>query len=135
MELRHRGHQPLIGRRLTDAAVILACLVLTALAAKAYWSPLPRPVIIAAGVTGTLAQCWRRRWPTLAVLAGSLAYPLSGNPGPSILGLYAGIMHAPRRRLWIAAVAGGAAYAAWSWIDGAASRGPMPRPPWESPSS
>jgi signal transduction histidine kinase len=118
MELSPRGYRPRIGRRLTDAALVLACLVLTAAAAKGHWSPLPRPVIVAAGVTGSLAQCWRRRWPTLAAMAGATAYTLSGNPAPALAGLYAGTVYAPRRRLWIAAVTGGAAYAAWARIDG-----------------
>ncbi|PZS26052.1 MAG: two-component sensor histidine kinase [Pseudonocardiales bacterium] len=38
--------------RWADGASVLACLVLTALAVKGHWSPLPRPAIAAAGTVG-----------------------------------------------------------------------------------
>ena len=103
--------------RVADAAVVLGCLVLTAFAVKASWTSLPAPVIAVAGVVGSTAQWFRHRWPLAAAVAGTLTYPLSGNPGPWLVGLYAGAAHAPRRLVWVAAVAGWAGFAGWSWID------------------
>jgi signal transduction histidine kinase len=104
------------GLRTADGVAVLACLVLAAFAAKGHWTPLPRPVILSAGAAGSLAQYWRRRWPLLAAAAGVAAYPLSGNPRPILLGLYAGAVYAPRRWVWAVGAAGGAAWAGWSWI-------------------
>lgn len=104
-------------RRVLDPALVLACLALTALAAKGHWSPLPWPVIIVAGTVGSAAQLVRRRWPVVAAVIGAGAYGLSGNPGPWLLGVYAGAAYAPRRLVPIAGVAGWAGFAAWSWLD------------------
>jgi signal transduction histidine kinase len=103
--------------RVVDAALVVVCLLLTVLAVKTPWSPLPRPVIAAAGVLGSLAQWPRRRWPQVAVVAGAAAYALSGNPGPGLVGLHAVAAYGPRRRLWVAAVAGLVGFLAWSWLD------------------
>jgi signal transduction histidine kinase len=100
-----------------DAALVVVCLSLTALAAKTPWSPLPVAVILIAGVLGSLAQGWRRRRPALASLAGSVAYALSGNPGPLLIGLYSGAAYAPRRRVWALGLFGAAGIAAYLWID------------------
>ncbi|WP_449064451.1 sensor histidine kinase [Planomonospora algeriensis] len=103
--------------RVVDAAAVLACLALTGLAAKAHWSALPWPVIVGAGVPGSLAQWWRRRWPQVATLAGAAAYALSGNPAPLLVGLYSGASYAPGRQVGVLAVVGWAGFAGWSWID------------------
>ncbi|MBG0819693.1 sensor histidine kinase [Planomonospora sp. ID91781] len=117
MGLTVRWRDRFAGRRVVDAAVVLVCLALTGLAAKAHWSALPWPVIVGAGVPGSLAQWWRRRWPQAATVAGAAAYALSGNPAPLIVGLYSGAAYAPRRQVWALAVAGWAGFAGWSWID------------------
>jgi signal transduction histidine kinase len=119
MEKAHRaGWRRLVAdKRTADAALVLGCLILTAFAVKASWVPLPKPVIAVAGVVGSVAQWQRRRWPQLAAVVGAGAYPLSGNPGPLLVGLYSGAAYAPRRHTWILAVVGWAGLAGWSWID------------------
>src|SRR5206468_785247 len=87
-----------------DGALIVVCLVLTAMAVKGHWAPLPRPVIAVAGTAGSLAQYWRRTVPPVAAVAGALAYVLSGNPGPLAVGLYSGATYAPRRQVWLLAI-------------------------------
>jgi signal transduction histidine kinase len=106
-----------VARRALDAAVVLACLGLTVLAVKTPWSPLPRTVIALAGTVGSIAQWPRRRWPQVAAVLGAVAFPLSGNAGPWLAGLYAGVVHAPRRQLWWPAAAAWGGYVAWSWLD------------------
>ncbi|MBB2912463.1 signal transduction histidine kinase [Streptosporangium becharense] len=117
MKVMSRLRARLADQRVADAALVLGCLVLTALAAKAHWSVLPRPVIVMAGTAGSLTQMWRRRLPQPAAVAGAAAYALSGNPGPLLVGLYSGASYAPRRQVWALAVAGWAGFAGWSWID------------------
>jgi signal transduction histidine kinase len=104
-------------RRAVDAALVLTCLLLTVLAVKTPWSPLPLPVIAVAGVLGSAAQWPRRRWPHLAAVAGAGAFALSGNPGPWLVGLFAGAVFAPRRQVWVPGLAGWAGFLAWSWLD------------------
>ncbi|MDG6103231.1 two-component sensor histidine kinase [Dactylosporangium aurantiacum] len=104
-------------RDVADGVLVLACLALTALAVRASWSVLPAPVIAAAGVAGAGAQWWRRRLPWLAAVAGAAAYPLSGNPGPLLVGVYSGAVHGSRRGAAGAGVAGWAGIAGWSWVD------------------
>jgi signal transduction histidine kinase len=103
--------------RVVDAVLVLACLLLTPLAVKTPWADLPRPVIAAAGVLGSLAQWPRRRWPLAATVAGAAAYVLSGNPGPIFVGLYSGAAYPPRRLVWVAALVGWAGFAGRSWLD------------------
>src|SRR5690242_10822360 len=109
---------PVATRRLTSAAVLLACLFLTVLAVKTPWSPLPRWAIAVAGVLGSAAQWSHRRWPHLAAVAGAVAFPLSGNPGPWLVGLYAGVTHAPRRQVWLPGVVAWGGFLAYSWVTG-----------------
>jgi signal transduction histidine kinase len=103
--------------RVVDAALVLGCLALCVLAVKGRWSPLPRPVIAAAGVAGSAAQWPRRRWPQAAAVVGAGTYVLSGNPGPLLVGLYAGAVYAPRRQVWALAVAAWAGLAGLSWLE------------------
>jgi signal transduction histidine kinase len=110
--------RPVATRRLTAAAVLLACLFLTVLAVKTPWSPLPRWAIAVAGVLGSAAQWSHRRWPHLAAVAGAVAFPLSGNPGPWLVGLYAGVTHAPRRQVWLPGVVAWGGFLAYSWVTG-----------------
>lgn len=102
-------------RRVVDTLLVVACLALTALAVKTPWSVLPRPVIAVAGVLGSVAQWHRRRWPATA--AGAMAYALSGNPGPLLVGLYSGVAHGSRRQAWVLGLVGWAGFASWSWLD------------------
>jgi signal transduction histidine kinase len=114
----HTGWRRLVADpRTTDAALVLGCLILTAFAVKASWAPMPRPVIAVAGVVGSVAQWWRRRWPHVATVGGAGAYLLSGNPGPVLVGLYSGATFAPRRQIWFLAVVGWAGLAGWTWLD------------------
>jgi hypothetical protein len=71
MERRGRLRALVADPRVLDAALVLGCLALTALAVKGSWSPLPRPAIAAAGAAGSLAQWPRRRWPQVAALLGA----------------------------------------------------------------
>src|SRR5512133_1447969 len=103
--------------RFIDVALVLGCLVLTALAVKGSWSSLPWPAAVAAGVVGSAAQGVRRRWPLVAAIAGTAAYPISGNPGPWLVGLYSGAVYARSLLIPVVAVAGWAGFAAWSWLD------------------
>jgi len=103
--------------RVTDLTLVVCCLFLTALAVKTPWSVLPAPVIAVGGVAASTAQWWRRRSPVVAVVAGAVGYALSGNPGPLLVGLYAGGAYASRRAAgWLVPV-GWAGTAGWSWID------------------
>jgi signal transduction histidine kinase len=103
--------------RYIDVALVVGCLVLTALAVKGRWSSLPWPAVVTAGVVGSAAQGVRRRWPLVAAIAGTASYPISGNPGPWLVGLYSGAAYARRLLIPVAAVAGWAGFAAWSWLD------------------
>jgi signal transduction histidine kinase len=114
---RLRVRLRLYDQRVVDAALVVACLVLTVFAAKARWVDLPRPVIAVAGTAGALAQWRRRRHPRLAAVAGAAAYALSGNPGPFFVGLYTGASYVPRRQIWLPVVAGWAGFLGWSWIE------------------
>jgi signal transduction histidine kinase len=104
-------------RRVIDAALVVGCLALTALAVKTPWSSLPLPVIVAAGTSGSLFQWYRRRWPVAAVLVGGAACALSGNPGPLLVGGYSGAAYATGRRLWLSGALAWAGYLAWAWLD------------------
>ncbi|WP_433789195.1 sensor histidine kinase [Actinoplanes sp. CA-252034] len=104
-------------RPLIDAALVLTCLVLSLLAVKTPWSPLPWPVVAAAGVLGSAAMWPRRRWPVTGAVAGAGAFALSGNPGPLLAGLYNGSRYAPRRSVWLCAIAGWAGFVGWSRLD------------------
>lgn len=104
-------------RRVVDTLVVVACLALTALAVKTPWSTLPRPVIAVAGVLGSAAQWHRLRWPHLATATGAVAYALSGNPGPLLVGLYSGAAHGSRGQAWALGLVGWTGFAAWSWLD------------------
>jgi signal transduction histidine kinase len=102
--------------RVVDGALVLGCLLFTAVVVKASWSVLPRPVIAVAGVAGSAAQWSRRRRPHLAAVAGAAGYALSGNPGPLLVGLFSGATYA-RRHVWLLAVVGWAGFAGWSWNE------------------
>lgn len=105
------------GPPIQDAALVAVCLALTGLAVKTPWSPLPAAVIAGAGVAGSAVQWWRRRRPRLATIAGAMAYALSGNPGPLLVGLYSGTAYAPRRQVVALGLVGAAGIAAYAWID------------------
>jgi signal transduction histidine kinase len=112
-----RWRKVVTDRRVVDAVLVVACLLLTPLAVKTPWAELPRPVIAIAGVLGSAAQWPRRRWPLVATAGGAAAYVLSGNPGPLLVGLYSGAAYAPRRLVWPAALIGWAGFAGRSWLD------------------
>jgi signal transduction histidine kinase len=112
-----RWRRPVVARHAVDAAIVVACLGLTVLAVKTPWVPLPRAVIAVAGTVGSIAQGWRHRCPQVAALVGAATFPLSGNPGPWLAGLYAGAVYAPRRRLWLPGAAAWVGYVIWSWLD------------------
>jgi signal transduction histidine kinase len=105
------------GQRPTDAALVLACLASSWLAVKTPWSPLPWPVVAAAGVLGSGAMWFRRRWPVSSSVAGAGTFALTGNPGPFLIGLYSGARRAPRRHVWLCGVAAWTSFVAWSWLD------------------
>jgi signal transduction histidine kinase len=104
-------------RRLVDASLALGCLALTALAVKTPWSPLPWPVLVTAGAAGSLAQWFRRDWPEAAAVLGAGAFALGANPGAWLVGVYSGATYAPRRRVWIPALAGWLGFTVFLWID------------------
>ena len=104
-------------RRVVDAVLVVACLLLTVLAVKTPWADLPRAVVAIAGVLGSALQWPRRRWPLAATVAGAAAFVLSGNPGPLLVGLYSGAAYPPRRLVWLAALTGWAGFAGRSWLD------------------
>jgi signal transduction histidine kinase len=107
-----QGRRLIGDHRVIDGTLVLACLGLTVLAVHGRWSVLPPGVIAVAGVLGSLAQWPRRSRPGLAAVAGAAATALSGNPGPVLVGLYAGSAHAPRRHVW--------AYPVVAWVGLAA---------------
>jgi signal transduction histidine kinase len=112
-----RWWTPVAERRVIDATLVLTCLGLTALAMRTPWSPLPWPVILVAGAAGSLAQWSRRDWPDLAAVLGAAAMALGANPGAWLVGVYSGAAYAPRRRVWISALAGWWGFSAFLWID------------------
>jgi signal transduction histidine kinase len=91
--------------RAHDAALVLVCLILTVLAVKGRWSPLPRPVLLVAGVAGSVAQWWRRRRPLVAVTVAAGTFALSGNPGPWLVGVYSAAAYTERG--WLGSVVPG----------------------------
>jgi signal transduction histidine kinase len=109
--------RPTVNPRAVDAALVVLSLALTALAVKTPWSPLPAGVIAVAGAGGSVALWWRRDRPVAACVAGAVAYALSGNPGPLLVGVYSGASYAHRKWLWIPGLAGAAGFMAYSWID------------------
>lgn len=79
------------GPHAISAASVAFCLFLTFLAIKTPWAPLPRGVIAAAGLVASGAMWFRTRRPTaVAAAVGAVAYALSGNPGPLLIGLFSG---------------------------------------------
>ncbi|BEL04491.1 histidine kinase [Actinoplanes sichuanensis] len=104
-------------RTLIDGALVLTCLVLTLLAIKTPWSPLPWPVVAAAGLLGSAAMWPRRRRPMLSAVAGAVAFALAGNPGPLFIGVYSGARYAPRLNAWLCGIAGWVGFVTWSWFD------------------
>jgi signal transduction histidine kinase len=115
--LRGNWRTPVTDGRAFDAALVLACLFLTALAVKTPWSPLPWPVVLVAGVLGSVAQWPRRRWPQVASVLGAATFALSGNPGTWLVGLYSAATYARRRLVWVHAVVGWASLAAYLRLD------------------
>ncbi|MFI5496766.1 sensor histidine kinase [Actinoplanes sp. NPDC051859] len=103
--------------RLIDGALVAGCLLASGLAVKTPWSPLPWPIVLAAGLVGSAALWPRRRWPLCSAVAGAGAFALTGNPVPLLGGLYAAGRYAPRRRGWLGGIAAWAGYATWSWLD------------------
>ncbi len=93
--------------RVHDAALVLVCLFLTALAVKGRWAPpVPRPVILLAGGVGSVAQWWRRRWPVAAAALGAGAFALSGNPSTWLVGVYSGGAYASTDVPWLSTALG-----------------------------
>jgi signal transduction histidine kinase len=103
--------------RVIDGALVALCLFLTALAVKTPWSHLPRPVIAVAGAAGSAGLWWRRDRPGPAMAGGAVAFILSGNPGPVLIGLVSGGLHSRPRDAWKFALAGLVGFAGWSWVD------------------
>ncbi|MGY3520256.1 sensor histidine kinase [Micromonospora haikouensis] len=93
-------------QRVGDALIVAACLVLTTLAVTTPWSPLPLPVVGAAGTLAALATWWRRSHPYAVVVIAALGYALSGNEGPLLVGLFAAGLYASRRHVWWLVVVG-----------------------------
>lgn len=112
-----RARALLADRRVVDLAVVLSCLVLTALAVKGRWSALPREAVAVAGVVGSVAQSWRRRRPLAAGVAGAVTYLVSANPGPLLVGVYSGAVYGPRRRAGALAGLGWLALVGRAWWD------------------
>lgn len=75
------------GPLVRDVTAMATGAFLTVLAVKTPWSPMPRPVILVAGLIGSAALWWRRRRPVETTLVGVVAFVLSGNPGPVAVGL------------------------------------------------
>ena len=103
-------------QRLLDLALVAICLLLTAFAVKGNWSPLPWPVIALTGVVGSAAQLWRRQLPQVATVLGAVAYAMSGNPGPLLVGLYAAGAYGKRALVWLWALVGWSGFTAAAWI-------------------
>lgn len=101
-------------QRLTDGALVAACLALTVLAVKTPWSPFPRPVIALVGILGSLTLWFRRQRPEVAAVAGAITCVVGGNPGPLIVGLYSSALYLRRRYIWAIAIVGWAGFAGWA---------------------
>ncbi|MFI6510445.1 sensor histidine kinase [Streptosporangium sp. NPDC050855] len=110
-----------LGPHAVSAASVVFCLVLTVVAVKVPWAPLPRVVIAAAGLVATGAVWFRDRWPIAVTAAGAGAYALSGNPGPLLIGLFCGAGVRPGPRFAALAAIGVAGFLAQQWVDGGGS--------------
>jgi signal transduction histidine kinase len=106
-----------LGPRAVSAVSVATCLVLTVLAVKTPWSPLPAPVIAVAGLAGSAAVWFRGRWPTWVAVIGAAANALSANPGPLVISLFAGTRSGSGLRALALALIGVAGFLAPEWID------------------
>jgi len=109
--LRRTAAEP----RLINGAAVALGLALTVLAVKTPWSPLPRPVVAAAGVAASSAVWFRGRWPVPVALVAAAGYAASGNPGPLLVGLFSGAASTSARRLAMLAGVGVAGLLAPDW--------------------
>lgn len=92
---RERAADP----RMVDAVLVVLGAALTYLAVKTPWSPMPAWAIAISGLAGSVALWWHRRRPVVVTGLGAVAYVLSGNPGPLVVGLHSGA--ATRRFRWL----------------------------------
>ncbi|SEG17120.1 Signal transduction histidine kinase [Nonomuraea solani] len=106
-----------LGPPAISAVSVAFCLVLTVLAVKGQWAPLPRAVIGAAGLAATGAVWFRDRWPVAVAVVGAAAYALSGNPGPLLIGLFSGAGARLGMRFAALAAIGVAGFLAQQWVD------------------
>jgi signal transduction histidine kinase len=104
------------GPRAISVASVAVCLALTYLAVKTPWSPLPRPVIAAAGLAAAGAVWFRGRWPLTVAAIGAGAYALSGSPAPLLISLFSGAGLGQGRRILALAVIGVAGFLAPEWV-------------------
>lgn len=105
-----------LGPRSISAASVAICVVLTVMAVKAPWSPLPRPVIAASGLVASATVWFRGRWPVAVAAIGAVAHALSANPGPLLISVFSGARSGPGRRLPVLAVIGVAGFLAPEWL-------------------
>jgi signal transduction histidine kinase len=106
-----------LGPRAVSVASVATCLALTVMAVKTPWSPLPAPVIAVAGLAGSVAVWFRGRWPAWVAVIGAVAYALSANPGPLVIGLFSGTRSGSGRRALALVPIGVAGFLAPEWID------------------
>ncbi|MGI5291363.1 sensor histidine kinase [Nonomuraea polychroma] len=104
------------GPHAISAASVAFCLFLTVLAVKTPWAPLPRGVIAAAGLVASGAVWFRKRRPAAVAAVGAVAYALSGNPGPLLIGLFSGAGTRLGARFAALAAIGVAGFLAQQWI-------------------
>ncbi|MEV0197164.1 histidine kinase [Nonomuraea sp. NPDC050691] len=104
------------GPHTISAASVAFCLFLTVLAVKTPWAPLPRGVIAAAGLLASSAVWFRKRRPAAVAAVGAVAYALSGNPGPLLIGLFSGAGTRLGARFVALAAIGVTGFLAQQWI-------------------
>ncbi|MEV4176844.1 histidine kinase [Nonomuraea sp. NPDC049709] len=100
-----------------SSAAVASCLILTVLAVKTPWAPLPGAVIAASGLVASGSVWFRERWPTAVAAVGASAYALSGNPGPLLIGLFSGAGARLGSRFAALAITGVAGFVAQQWVD------------------
>jgi signal transduction histidine kinase len=103
--------------RTLDGVLVVVGLGLTVLAVRGSWSPVSGWAIATSGLVASFALWWRHRWPLTVTAIAAVAYVLSGNPWPLLVGLYTAAA-AARNWQWLTlGLTGTLGFAGLSWFE------------------